>query len=584
MNRRRILATGCWYFGRDTCRWTVILPCLIFVVIRMSTFVTWTTATSAITTNTHANTHTSIFGYRHDSTTTTTTGPFLVRLRGGDQQTQQEPTAGETKEQYENTTELLLPRNRNNNDIMQNRSDSETLSHTEDVKSYTGTQSYSSTLHPPPSLPTTTFANTNISSSSSSVLQDLSLTTIQQQDSQTLSMIQIQSQQEQQDLWQQDEESLQQQQQLNQKYKALYHLKITTGYIQTSYNGSYIQQPSCDVYILGTAHVSNQSCTEAQSLMQDIQPDFLFLELCNQRLALLIPENIEKEGMNVEDGKEMQQEVKETSTGSSSSTTTNQDTSISSHNLNMSRIAAMSSNLLTKVQGDYATKLGVVIGGEFRIAFQMAMKQQALYEQQFYSIQQQQQQQQIPSSLGKIRNGCTVILGDRPMKLTLTRAWESLSFFSKIRLILGLLWSCIRQPSEEELRIWIQSILNDPNSDLLTKSMEELGRVFPTLQQTIVHERDIFMAVKLLQLANIMGEATAMDGKPRVVLAIVGVGHCKGMVSFLSNYTTLPMKQTMTSLESVLQPLVETKRLRAETNQDIRSLLSDIIVVENSNY
>jgi len=38
------------------------------------------------------------------------------------------------------------------------------------------------------------------------------------------------------------------------------------------------------------------------------------------------------------------------------------------------------------------------------------MKKQALYEQQFYSIQQQQQQQQqIPSSLGKIRNGCTYL-------------------------------------------------------------------------------------------------------------------------------------------------------------------------------
>jgi len=368
------------------------------------------------------------------------------------------------------------------------------------------------------------------------------------------------------------------------KQKALHHLSIPTGYYHPTFNGTFIQT-YCDVYILGTAHVSRQSCTEAQSLMQEIQPDFLFLELCTQRLALL---EEGEEGYTIEN---------------TTSTNTNNEKAHLSHitsdllakNPGMTRVAAMSSALLTKIQADYASKLGVVIGGEFRIAFQMAVQQQGRFEQQFIPLDRNMNSkldtshQQEPTQ--RTPNGCTVILGDRPMRLTLIRAWESLNLFSKIRLVLGLLWSCLRQPSEEELRTWIESILNDPNSDILTKSMEELGRTFPTIQRTIVHERDEYMAAKLLQLAKLMGEATAMDGKKRVVVAIVGVGHCKGMVSFLQKYAEkrrndslagVTMIDDIAPLEQLLQTLVETKRHRADKEPEIQALISDITVVDSS--
>jgi pheromone shutdown protein TraB len=240
----------------------------------------------------------------------------------------------------------------------------------------------------------------------------------------------------------------------------------------------------------------------------------------------------------------------------------------------MSRVAAMSSALLTKIQADYATKLGVQIGGEFRIAFRMARQQQQLFDEQ---------------RTADTPNGCTVILGDRPMKLTLIRAWESLTILSKIRLVLGLIWSCFKQPSEKELKEWIESILNDPNSDILTKSMEELGRTFPTIQQTILTERDQYMACKLLQVTKLMGEATAMDGKKRVIVAIVGVGHCKGMVSLLQSYADMRRNNTcqgddsgLPLPEQTLQTLVTTKRQRGNQNPEVDGLISDIMVVDSS--
>ena len=36
-----------------------------------------------------------------------------------------------------------------------------------------------------------------------------------------------------------------------------------------------------------------------------------------------------------------------------------------------------------------------------------------------------------------------------------------------------------RRPNEKELKEWIESIMNDPNNDILSKSTEELSRHFP---------------------------------------------------------------------------------------------------------
>lgn len=43
----------------------------------------------------------------------------------------------------------------------------------------------------------------------------------------------------------------------------------------------------CVYYILGTAHVSRKSCDDAATLINLIKPDLVFVELCNERQAIL---------------------------------------------------------------------------------------------------------------------------------------------------------------------------------------------------------------------------------------------------------------------------------------------------------
>ena len=42
------------------------------------------------------------------------------------------------------------------------------------------------------------------------------------------------------------------------------------------------------VYILGVSHISRESCQEIQDLIQTVCPDVLVMELCKDRLRLLL--------------------------------------------------------------------------------------------------------------------------------------------------------------------------------------------------------------------------------------------------------------------------------------------------------
>ncbi len=81
-----------------------------------------------------------------------------------------------------------------------------------------------------------------------------------------------------------------------------------------------------------------------------------------------------------------------------------------------------------------------------------------------------------------------------------------------------LLGSIIISPFQaRSVAKYLDSILSDPDSDLLTKEMKKFKRGFPTLYKTIVEERDVWLACKCLQVC------VAHQG--RTAVAVVGKGH-----------------------------------------------------------
>ena len=229
-------------------------------------------------------------------------------------------------------------------------------------------------------------------------------------------------------------------------------------------------------------------------------------------------------------------------------------------NPGMSKSSALSSILLTQIQSDYASKLNITVGSDFREAFQTAMLQN-----------QEMVNDPYPN--------CRIILGDRPVHLTLSRVWESLNLFSKIKLLFGLIWGSLpfQQPSDKELKEWMESILNDENgTDILSKSMKELSKHFPTIERVIIQERDTYMYAKLNQLALL--------GAKRIV-AVVGAGHCPGIRNLVKAQW---FNQTCTNprdFELLLQSIIETKTYKIGHDQgEMQSLITDVLELNTQEF
>lgn len=212
----------------------------------------------------------------------------------------------------------------------------------------------------------------------------------------------------------------------------------------------------CDVYLVGTAHVSQESCREVQAVISHLKPQVVFLELCPNRVTVLTPQNLKVPTMG-----EMVDMWKK----------------------NHNSFGILYSWFLAKV----ASKLEVFPGSEFRVAYEEAMKY-----------------------------GGRVILGDRPVQITLKRTWAKMPLWHKTKLLYSLLFQAVFLPSPEDLNKLLKEM---DDVDMLTLVIQEMSKKFPTLMETLVHERDKYMSSTLLRVASESGS----------VVAVVGKGHLQGI-------------------------------------------------------
>jgi pheromone shutdown-related protein TraB len=242
---------------------------------------------------------------------------------------------------------------------------------------------------------------------------------------------------------------------------------------------------NCDVYIVGTAHVSMESCQEVQAVISCLQPEVVFLELCASRVAVLSPQNLKVPTMG-----EMVDMWKK----------------------NSNLFGILYSWFLAKV----ASKLEVFPGSEFRVAFEEAMKY-----------------------------GGKVILGDRPVNITLKRTWAKMPLWHKTKLLYSLLFQAVFLPSADDLNKMLKEM---DDVDMLTLVIQEMSKEFPTLMETLVHERDKYMSSKLLKVAS----------EHNVVVAVVGKGHLQGIKKHwqqpieVSELLDMPVQKAKVSVRKIL--------------------------------
>ncbi|XP_061364541.1 uncharacterized protein LOC133307967 [Gastrolobium bilobum] len=212
----------------------------------------------------------------------------------------------------------------------------------------------------------------------------------------------------------------------------------------------------CDVYVVGTAHVSEESSKEVRAIVDFLKPQVVFLELCSSRIAVLTIQNYKVPTVG-----EMITMLKK------------------KHNM----FGVLYGWFLAKI----ASKLEVFPGSEFRVAYEEAIKY-----------------------------GGRVILGDRPVEITLRRTWSKMPLWHKIKILYSLIFQAVFLPSSGDLNKLLKEM---DDSDMLTFVIQEMSKEFPTLMETLVHERDQYMSSTLLKVAS----------ENSSVVAVVGKGHLQGI-------------------------------------------------------
>jgi pheromone shutdown-related protein TraB len=118
-----------------------------------------------------------------------------------------------------------------------------------------------------------------------------------------------------------------------------------------------------------------------------------------------------------------------------------------------------------------------------------------------------------------------VHLIDREVGVTFKRISAKLGFFGRIRLVSGLMAGLFVDDEVGEAEIE-----NLKQGDMLEASFGEFAKQSPALFETLIDERDQYMAARLRETS----------GDARNVLAVVGAGHLQGLARYLREETRDP--------------------------------------------
>lgn len=212
-----------------------------------------------------------------------------------------------------------------------------------------------------------------------------------------------------------------------------------------------------EIILIGTAHISQQSADLVREVIEKEQPDCVCVELDPQRYKSLS----EKKKWESLDLKAV---------------------------IRQKQLSTLIINLLlASYQKRLGEKLGVMPGAELLEATKVAKE-----------------------------NDIPIALCDRDVRITLRRAWNSMSFMNKMQLLGSGIFGAM-----EEQEISEEKLEEIRQKDVLNEMIQELGKAMPVLKEVLIDERDTYLAQKI----------AAADGKK--IVAVVGAGHLQGIIKAL---------------------------------------------------
>ncbi|HOJ14843.1 MAG TPA: TraB/GumN family protein [Deltaproteobacteria bacterium] len=224
-----------------------------------------------------------------------------------------------------------------------------------------------------------------------------------------------------------------------------------------------------EITLVGTAHVSKSSVEEVRETILSVRPDVVAVELCSQRRDVMRNPGLWQET-----------DIFEV--------------------IRKKKASFLLANLvLSSFQRRIGKRLGVKPGDEMRAAMEEAEA-----------------------------SGIEVALVDRDVRVTLARAWRTLSFLEKVK----LLWAALVAVFEAD-ELGEDDIERLKEQDALTVAVDAMAKTVPTVKKVLVDERDAYMAKKIADL------------EARRVVAVLGAGHLAGVAARLgdTSYDIGPLEE-----------------------------------------
>jgi len=229
------------------------------------------------------------------------------------------------------------------------------------------------------------------------------------------------------------------------------------------------------IVLVGTAHVSAESITEVENVIQEVHPDNVAIELDEKRLEnMKDPEAWRK--------MDIVQVLK-----------------------NKQGFLMLANIVLGSYQKRMGLKQGVKPGDEMIAAMKKA------------------DELGIPQTMV-----------DRPIAVTLRRAWAMNSFWGKCKLLAALVSSAF---SSEEVDA--QQIEDLKKTSEMDSMMNELSDFLPKVKEVLIDERDRYLASHI------------WETKGNNVLAVLGAGHLPGVQKYLEELSAGTKKSDCSDISEV---------------------------------
>eukprot|EP01041_Mallomonas_annulata_P001953 gene1953-3791_t len=253
-------------------------------------------------------------------------------------------------------------------------------------------------------------------------------------------------------------------------------------YLLEKYKGKVIlccsdKYPHCEFILCGSIHVAKTSQDMVQEVIEELKPQFVMLELCEARVDILV-ENPSSSSQNV----------------------TLQLICTEAYHAKSLRVFAM--GLFSWMQAKAAKVIGSPLGGE----------------------------QSKAAKIGA-QNNAMLVLGDRLYSITIQRMFDRLSLFAKIKVLFIFIFEILTM-SVLKLKEYIKK--SEDDSTFVEKELEKFAKYLPELSDTIINERDEYMAQTLCEVARVGFGPGPHHSKGRVV-AVVGAGHLPGLQRCIMN-------------------------------------------------